>query len=83
MDTMVDLILQSLWSGLLTGGIYALVALGLALVFGTMKIINLAHGEMVLLAAYFSYVLETWLGINPILSILVAFPLICVVAAIT
>lgn len=80
---MVDLILQSLWSGLLTGGIYALVALGLALVFGTMKIINLAHGEMVLLAAYLSYTLEVWLGINPMLSILIAFPLICVVAAIT
>ena len=46
---MTELILQALYSGLLQGGSYAL---GLALVFGTMKVINLAHGEMVLLAAY-------------------------------
>ena len=44
---MTELILQAIYSGLLQGGSYALIALGLALVFGTMKVINLAHGELV------------------------------------
>ena len=52
---MTELILQATYSGLLQGGSYALIALGLALVFGTMKVINLAHGELVLLAAYVAY----------------------------
>ena len=43
---MTDLILQAVYSGLLQGGSYALIALGLALVFGAMKVINLAHGEL-------------------------------------
>lgn len=62
---MTELILQALYSGLLQGGSYALIALGLALVFGTMKIINLAHGELVLLAAYVAYTAESQLGWGP------------------
>lgn len=77
---MTDLLLQSLWSGLLVGGAYALVALGLALVFGAMKIINLAHGELVLLAAYIAYTFEAKLGINPIFAIPVAIPFVCTAA---
>lgn len=79
---MTDLLLQSLWSGLLLGGTYALVALGLALVFGAMKIINLAHGELVLLAAYIAYTFETRLGINPMFAIPVAIPFVCAAAAV-
>ena len=63
---MMELILQALYSGMLVGGAYALVALGLALVFGTMKIINLAHGELVLLAAYIAYAAETRLQLIPL-----------------
>lgn len=66
---MTELILQALYSGLLQGGSYALVALGLALVFGAMKIINLAHGELVLLAAYIAYSAESALGWNPVAAI--------------
>ena len=69
---MSDLVLQALYSGLLGGSSYALIALGLALVFGTMKIINLAHGEMVLLAAYIAYACERSLSIDPVLSIPIA-----------
>lgn len=76
---MFDLILQALYSGLLSGGSYALVALGLALVFGTMRVINLAHGEFVLLAAYIAYTVESRLGWNPLL----ALPLSVVVVSIT
>ena len=74
---MVELLLQSLYSGLLSGGSYALIALGLALVFGTMKVINLAHGEMVLLAAYLAYFMESRLAVTP----LAALPLALVVTS--
>lgn len=79
---MTELIFQSLYSGILAGGAYALIALGLALVFGTMKIINLAHGELVLLAAYVAYTAESSLGVNPALAIPAAIVVTCVVAAV-
>jgi branched-chain amino acid transport system permease protein len=74
---MTELILQAVYSGLLQGGSYALVALGLALVFGTMKVINLAHGELVLLAAYIAYTVETGFGINPVFAIPLALLIVC------
>lgn len=77
---MTELILQALYSGLLQGGSYALIALGLALVFGTMKVINLAHGELVLLAAYVAYAVESGLGWGPILAIPVALVVVCIAA---
>lgn len=66
---MSTLLLQSLYSGILSGGYYALIAVGLALVFGTMRIINLAHGELVLLSAYIAYTAEVQFGLNPLASI--------------
>lgn len=66
---MTDLILQALFSGVLMGSVYALVALGLALAFGAMRIINLAHGELVLLASYMAYVVESRTGLDPYAAI--------------
>ncbi|MFG1418258.1 branched-chain amino acid ABC transporter permease [Xanthobacter sp. V0B-10] len=66
---MTELILQALFSGVLIGGVYALVALGLALAFGAMRIINLAHGELVLLAAYMAYLVESRTGLDPYFAI--------------
>ncbi len=77
---MFELTLQALYSGLLTGTYYALVALGLALVFGTMKIINLAHGELVLLAAYVAYTAESQWSLNPLAAIPFAMVVVSVVA---
>lgn len=77
---MIDLILQALLSGVLIGGVYALVALGLAVAFGAMRIINLAHGELVLIAAYAAYVVETRLGLNPYAAIPLAILATAVVA---
>lgn len=79
---MTDLILQALFSGLLNGGYYALIALGLAIVFGSMKIINVAHGDMVLLAGYIAYVAEQKLHINPILAIPLSAAVVCAAAVI-
>ena len=75
---MTELILQALYSGLLQGGSYALIALGLALVFGTMKVINLAHGELVLLAAYVGYAVESNLGLGPVFAIPIALVVVCI-----
>ncbi|MFC5514029.1 branched-chain amino acid ABC transporter permease [Massilia jejuensis] len=78
---MTELILQSVYSGLLQGGSYALIALGLALVFGAMKVINLAHGELVLLAAYIAYTVESKLGWNPVAAIPAAVLVVTITSA--
>lgn len=79
---MSELILQSLYSGMLVGGVYALIALGLTLAFGTMRIINLAHGELVLLAAYVGYTVESRFGVNPMLALPIALAVVCSCSAI-
>jgi branched-chain amino acid transport system permease protein len=78
---MGELIAQALYSGLLQGGSYALIALGLALVFGTMRIINLAHGELVLLSAYIAYTVESKLGLGPIAAIPIALVVVCIASS--
>ena len=65
--------------GLLLGGLYALIALGLSLVFGVMKMINMAHGDLMLFGTYFAYAAMTLLGIDPILSLIVGVPLLSVI----
>jgi len=60
--------------GILLGGLYALIALGLSLVFGVMRLINIAHGDLVLFTSYFGYVAMTVFGIDPILSLVVGIP---------
>jgi len=62
-------IIQSLLSGLLEGVNYALFCLGLAFVFGIMRIINMAHGEFLVLGGYIAYWLLVLWGINPLLSL--------------
>ncbi|HID64864.1 MAG TPA: branched-chain amino acid ABC transporter permease [Anaerolineae bacterium] len=67
-------IVQSLVSGIVMGGIYGLMALGLNLIFGVMRIINLAHGEMMMLGMYAAWGLFTFLGVDPLLSLLIVVP---------
>jgi branched-chain amino acid transport system permease protein len=62
--------------GILLGGLYAIIALGLSLVFGVVKEINIAHGDLVILGSYFGYVAMTAMGIDPILSLLMGMPLL-------
>jgi branched-chain amino acid transport system permease protein len=61
-------------TGLITGGIYALVALGLNLQYGLMRVLNVAHGEFLMMGAYLTYALHTSWGMNPLLSLLVTGP---------
>lgn len=66
--------IQSLVNGLLLGGIYALLAAGLTLIFGVMGVINFAHGELMMLGGMATYWLSTLFGMNPLLSLLVVMP---------
>jgi branched-chain amino acid transport system permease protein len=61
--------------GILLGGLYAIIALGLSLVFGVMKLINVAHGDLVLFSSYFAYAAMTMVGIDPLLSLVIGIPL--------
>ncbi len=67
-------IVEAIIDGILTGGVYALMAAGLTLIFGVMDIINIAQGIFVVLGGYLSYQLATHAGIDPFLSLLVTIP---------
>jgi len=69
-----SLLFDILVTGLITGGIYALVALGLNLQYGLMRVLNVAHGEFLMLGAYVTYSLHTDWGANPLLTLLVTGP---------
>ncbi len=62
-------VIVSIINGLLLGAIYGLAAIGLTLIFGVMKVINLAHGAMIALGMFALYLLVSWLGINPYLAV--------------
>lgn len=65
---------QALLTGLLVGGVYSLVAMGLALIFGVLGILNFAHGALMALAMYSSYVLVAQFGLDPYLTLLLTAP---------
>jgi branched-chain amino acid transport system permease protein len=66
--------LGTIIEGVLLGGLYALFAAGLSLVFGIMRLVNLAHGDLIVLAAFAILSLTTWLGLDPFLAALLAMP---------
>lgn len=67
--------LDTILQGVLLGGLYALFAAGLSLVFGIMRLVNLAHGDLIVLAAFLILVLVTTLGLNPFIAATIAMPL--------
>jgi branched-chain amino acid transport system permease protein len=68
------MLLQHLIDGLFLGGLYASTALGLTLVFGVMRVVNLAHGELLIGGCYLAYALSVGLGLDPLLSLLIVAP---------
>jgi len=70
----MGIILEAIITGILTGGVYALMASGLTLVFGVMDIINVGQGALVILGAYLSYTLEQYLHIDLFLGLLITLP---------
>ena len=71
--------LQILASGILLGGIYALISVGLNLIFGVIKVVNMAHGDFLMLGMYAAYFLFTGLAISPYVSAIIIFPVFMVI----
>lgn len=66
-------------NGLLLGGMYAITALGLSLVFGVMRLVNVTHGELLVFAAYLNFVVSRYFDIDPIISTVLIIPILFVV----
>jgi branched-chain amino acid transport system permease protein len=71
----VNIIIQ----GVLIGGLYAMFAAGLALIFGVMRLVNIAHGDLIVLAAYIALMITDTIGINPLLAIVIVVPIMAVI----
>lgn len=69
------LILQLIIGGILLGGLYALMAMGLSLIFGVMRIVNFAHGEFVMIGMYLTFLLYSYFNLDAYLSILIVTPI--------
>jgi branched-chain amino acid transport system permease protein len=70
----MELILQSLIYGLLIGGLYAIIGIGMTLIMGVLNIINLAHGQIMMVAMYLTWVMWQFAGLDPYLSIFITIP---------
>ncbi len=77
----VEIVLQAIVNGLMMGGVYALIAVGLTLIFGVMNVVNFAHGEFVMLGMVITYLLHHFLGMDPGVSILLVIPVMLGVGA--
>jgi branched-chain amino acid transport system permease protein len=75
MTTFLDIVI----GGLLIGGIYALIAMGLSLQYGVARVLNIAHGEFIMLGAFATFILYKSFGINPLISLVIAGPLIFII----
>lgn len=73
---------QAIVTGLLIGGVFGLVAMGLTLIFGVLDIINFAHGALLTIGMYLAFVLHNRFGVDPYLAIVIVAPLLFVIGAI-
>lgn len=71
--------MQVVTSGLMLGGLYSLIAIGLTIVFGVVRIINFAHGELLMVAMYLTWLLNQWLKLDPYLAVFIVAPALFVV----
>ena len=77
-----NVLIQVTIIGILTGGVYALMATGLTLIFGVMRVINIAHGAFLIFSAYISYWMFTAYGLDPFLSVIVSVPILFLIGII-
>src|SRR6516225_7996562 len=76
---MLEVLAQAVINGLLIGGVYALVSIGVTLIFGVVKIVNFAQGEFVMIGMYISFFLANRFGIDPLASLLISMPVLFVI----
>jgi branched-chain amino acid transport system permease protein len=76
--TMADWI-NTIIQGVMIGGLYAMFAVGLSLIFGVMKLVNIAHGDLIVLSAYVALVVTQTLGLNPLVSLVFVIPIMGVI----
>src|SRR5499433_947580 len=70
---------NTILQGVLTGGLYAMFAAGLSLIFGVMRLVNIAHGDFIVLAAYLALVVTGTMGIDPLVSLIVVVPMMAAI----
>ncbi|MEJ2435265.1 MAG: branched-chain amino acid ABC transporter permease, partial [Pseudolabrys sp.] len=75
MTEWINVILQ----GVLIGGLYAMFAAGLSLIFGVMRLVNIAHGDLIVLAAYVALMVTETLGIGPLYSLVLVVPIMALI----
>ncbi len=71
--------INTIVQGVLTGGLYAMFAAGLSLIFGVMRLVNIAHGDFIVLAAYLALVVTATLGLDPLLSLVIVVPVMAAI----
>ena len=71
----VEIFIQAVVNGITIGGVYALIAVGLTMIFGVMNVVNFAHGEFVMLGMFATYLTHSLLGLDPNLSIIITVPI--------
>src|SRR3954467_11708939 len=65
---------QLVFSGILIGSVYALMSIGLTLIFGVLRIVNFAHGEFLMMAMYGAWAMTKFLGLNPFVAVIAVVP---------
>jgi len=65
---------QPILNGILLGGLYAIIAIGMSTMFGIVRLVNLAHGDLMMLASFLSLTVMAWIGVNPLLTLIVVVP---------
>lgn len=79
----MDILLQVLANGLMLGGLFAIVSVGLTLIFGIVKVVNFAHGEFLMVGMYGTYLVTTALGLHPFVAVIAVVPVLFILGALT